>query len=237
MPFKKNICVCQYECDANNRMKISEILRHAQQISTDHCDKMGNTYEELHKYNAVFLLAKLSVEIFGDVAYTDELELTTSPTPPKRASFQRITTAECRGEKVFSIDARWILIDTQTRKILRDLPEGMLFDYDDREILDNDIRIKRGEAQFVAQVGATYSRTDVNMHMNNTEYADCVCDAIPADVMMNCRLQKITLHYHNELKFGETMDVSIAQIDELVYYVCGERDGVKFFEAQAAFVK
>lgn len=237
MPFEKNICVGQCECDANNRMKISEILRHAQQISTDHCDNMGNNYEEMSKHNVVFLLAKLSVEIFGDIASADELQLITSPSPPKRASFQRLTTAVRKGEKVFDVDARWILIDTQTRKILRALPEGMNFDFDERDAIENDIRIKRADATFAAEVEAAYSRTDVNMHMNNTEYADCVCDAIPADVMMNCRLKKMTLHYHNELKFGEKMIVAIAQIDKLVYYVCGERDGVKNFEAQAVFSK
>lgn len=235
MPFEKDITVAQYECDLNARMSIGSILRQSQQISTDHCDSVGAVFSVFEENNVAFLLAKISVEINCDITARDVLHMITSPTAPQKASFHRYTTAMLRGETAFAVDARWILIDRADKRILRTAPESIFLPFDEGTSKEHNIRITKAETTHVLDITATYSRTDINMHMNNTKYADCICDALPQSEIQNRRICKFVIHYHRELQFGDTMSVGTAKLDDDTYYICGEGAGAKFFEAQVVF--
>lgn len=100
------------------------------------------------------------------------------------------------------------------------------------------------DAQQTAVERVTYSRTDDNGHLNNTQYADIILDNLPFSATVERRLKKLVINYHSEAKMGEELAILCKELGEsdgiapgtVGYYVTGKKDdGKKCFEALACF--
>ena len=65
----------------------------------------------------------------------------------------------------------------------------------------------------------------MNGHLNNTRYADILCDALPWSVWEQGTVQDLLLFYHREVPRGESFTLSRARTGEKQYYFNGEREG------------
>ena len=164
--FEQDFIVGQYECDCNGRMKAGALMAQSQAISTNHCNELGLTIDVYRRTHTVFLLAKASLEIYHDIKVGDKLRVVTRPSGPKRAIYNRYTSfINEQGIEVAAQDSKWVLVDTDTRKILRDPPEDLDFPFRIQEIPEQDLSIpKVRDAQQTAVERVTYSRTDDNGH-------------------------------------------------------------------------
>ncbi len=236
--FEQTITVLQNECDLNSRMKLSALLRRVQQISTDHCTELGIRDEDYERTHSAFLLAKMSVEVYGDLMVGEKLRLLTHPGMAKRAVYPRYTEIfNEQGELLAAVDARWILVDTLDRKILRRCPEDLPIDFGNESVDSLDISIpkeKEGEMSGVEKVN--YSRVDLNHHLNNTEYADIICDHLPLELVCGRRIRKLSIAYHQEVKLGESMDLYRKEGED-GWSVWGELPEKRSFEAFVQFEK
>ena len=234
--FAKTITVSQYECDLNSKMTAAAVLRQVQQISTDHCTELGFTDEVYRKHSAAFFLAKLSVEFYEDIFVGDIITFLTYPSKAVRAFYPRYTKIVNQDGKILaSVDARWILVDPFSRKIYRKPPEGFVLDFGSDEVPTHDISIpKIQNPAFVANVPVSYSRTDINRHLNNTQYADIICDSLPLDLICNSSVAKMIIYYHKEAKLGENLSVFSEQIQNN-FVVQGKIGEVVSFDAFVSF--
>ena len=76
------------------------------------------------------------------------------------------------------------------------------------------------------------SDIDLNMHMNNTNYPDMLCDYIPG--MENRRVLSFTVNYIHEARLGEELSVLYAERDGVQYLRSLRADGS--LNAEARFV-
>lgn len=234
--YEQTIVVTQNECDLNSRMKLSALLRRVQQISTDHCTALNVRNEDYIRTHSAFLLAKMSVLIHSDVKVGESIRLLTHPGIAQKAVYPRFTEIFHEdGSLAAEVDARWILVDTESRRILRRAPEDLPIDFGNETVPLHDISIpKEKEAEEVGIERIGYSRTDLNRHLNNTEYADLVCDNLPLDVMMEQTVERFVIHYHQEVKMGESLKISRKNREE-GWYVSGDVGDKKSFEALLKF--
>ena len=196
--YSESFTVKAYECDAEARMTPGAILRRAQQISTDQCDLLGLTNEVYARTHTAFLLAKLAVEFYAPVRAGQCVTLATRPSAPQRAVYGRYTTLCAQDGTVLSaVDSRWILVDTRTKRILRRPPEDMPMPFVQPPVCELDVSLVKGEAQPVAEETAFYTRCDQNRHMNNTYYADIVCDHVPLERIAAHATARLAVVYHS----------------------------------------
>ena len=142
--FEQDFIVGQYECDCNGRMKAGALMAQSQAISTNHCNELGLTIDVYRRTHTVFLLAKASLEIYHDIKVGDKLRVVTRPSGPKRAIYNRYTSfINEQGIEVAAQDSKWVLVDTDTRKILRDPPEDLDFPFRIQEIPEQDLSIPK----------------------------------------------------------------------------------------------
>lgn len=136
------------------------------------------------------------------------------------------------------MDSRWVLIDTEKRMILRKHPEQFADQWAEDVPLELPIRLPRVAPEDCETLGtqtAAYSRCDMNGHLNNTRYADIVCDAVPWQVWDSAQISDFIISYHREVPRGESFTLRRARLAEDTFYFDGEREGKSAFEAQLIF--
>lgn len=233
--YTEQFRVMDCDCDMNHRLTPGAFLRMAQQISTDQCESIGMNDEFYRQNHAVFLLAKLALKMERTPRGGEVLTLVTMPEQCKRAVYKRVTEArDEKGERVALLDSRWVLVDTDTRRILRRPPEAFEIGRFAEEVpFTLDVTIpKPAETEPSGKVTATYSRCDTNGHMNNTRYADAAADALPLDVLTDGEVKSMVISYHNELPAGQSAELVRGRTEDGGWYVAGQRaDGRPCFEA------
>lgn len=237
--YEEEIIVAQYECDLNGRMKPGAMLSQCQAVSTAHCNSIGMTIEKYRQTKTIFLLAKVSLEIYQDIKVGDRLLAVTQAYSPVRAVYSRRTQfLNEQKQRVAEQDSKWVLVDTNTRKILRMPPEELEFPFDRTPPeTSHDFSIhKSGNEKLVGEEKVTYSRTDDNGHLNNTQYADIILDNLPIEVTEKYRVEHIVINYHKEALLKDTLEIQVGQKDDFNYYVSGKiMNGKTCFESMVKF--
>ena len=62
--FERTARIAYYECGQQNKMKLSNLLRHTQEIASRHLDVQGYSYQKLEQLGTVFLLSRLAVKLW-----------------------------------------------------------------------------------------------------------------------------------------------------------------------------
>lgn len=200
--YDKIIIPSGFECDTHNRMKLSYILRHMQEISSEHLEALGLPYLKLYGLGQVFLLSKIQLTVLRRPEAYETLRWVTTPKMPSGAQFLRCNDVyDARQSLVLRADTLWMLVDPHTRRILRPaafldlLPDGMSFYPADK------VKLPLAAPEGVDPVGTRavyYSDLDVNRHMNNADYADIVCDYLPEGTLDAAEPTHFLIHYQSE---------------------------------------
>lgn len=231
--FSQTFTVAAYECDPMHRLSLGGLLRRTQQIATDQCHTLSLDLELYERTHTVFLMAKLATDSHAPAYENDAVTLTTWICAPRRAVYHRYTTlTAANGTLLAEVDARWILVDTQTRRIVRRMPEEFPPVFSQMPPIELCTDIRKAEAVFCKKEQATFSRCDENRHINNTIYADIVCDALPTGKMLASEWSHFAISYHNEVPMDAEFALHCGKIDENTTYFIGKSDEKNFFECE-----
>ncbi len=230
--FTKTFRLAQADCDLANHAMPAALLRKAQQLAIDHCDSVGLTDDIYRRTGTAFLMAKVALEIYRPIRLGEELRATTIPSQPKRAVYNRLTTFEDEQGRLAALyDSRWVLVDVNSRRILRQPPEGLPLAFAQTAERELDFSVPRLPVGQGRPIRAGYSLCDCNRHINNTRYADLVCDAVDPAVMAASRVKRMVLVYHSEVPFGQEFSLAAAPGEAGYWYFQGMEQGKRCLEA------
>ncbi len=235
--FQDAFCVHQYECDMQNRLSPGAALRRVQQISTGHCTAHGLTEQVYLDTHTVFLLAKTELVFHQPILVNTSITLITEAYAPVRASFLRkVSFCDAHGETLAQAHSVWVLVDTNTRRIMRRPPDDIARFFAQNEAKAADISIeKTADILPVADITARYTMCDQNGHINNTVYADILCDTTDAALFAHTYLQKAVIAYHSEVPLGKRFTVNRGALSDTAFYYSGISDAANHFEANLYF--
>ncbi|MEG0852288.1 MAG: thioesterase [Angelakisella sp.] len=204
--YKKKQLVEYAFCDHRGEARLSYLLAMAQQISMEHCDSAGVGGSFFYDRGAVFLLAKLRLDIPRTPKGGELLELHTRPNLPVRAQYRRCTSFSTQdGELLCDMDSRWVLVDIESRRVLRRLPEGVELPFLDAEEISDFRPFFPKEFTLREKLTVRYSMLDVNNHMNNTVYGDIVANLLEHRLLGEERLRSVEIFYHREALPGDVL--------------------------------
>lgn len=230
----------EFECDFNLRLTAGGLLRLVQEVSTRHCTLLGITMERYQQTHTAFLLAKLCARVYEDIPAGTEMAITSLPSSPIRAVYHRYTTLSLPdGRTAAAVDARWMLVDTQSRRILRRAPEELGLPFDMAAVPELPIRITRPQEELLpaGEEVACYSRCDQNRHMNNTRYADIICDRLPLERLEAGPVRELCVSYHREVPMGRALRLFSRETAPGEYYFLGKEGEQDCFEATLSFAE
>jgi len=239
MFFTRETVAMDYDCDAAGRLKMSAAMKYMQQTSGEHLDLLGLPYQKLYEENMVFLLSKTCIKVLSMPVSGQKIILGTAPVATQGARFIReFVIDNAKGERMVSAFTMWLLVDPSTRRILRPANFPYEIPFQESAIDKNikDIALPKSapkKEDMVSEVAVKYSHIDCNNHVNNSMYADFVCDAVPMDKLLQKGLDTMVIRFHNEAKWGDILDIHTSVVASNEFYMRGQKGGDLCFEALA----
>ena len=223
--------------DKNGILKVGAMLRYMQEAAANCMRADGKSYDELAGAGYAFVISKINLSIYSDVYSRDEIEVETWTQPSSRYSYPRYYRITRGGQIVAEASSVWALVDTGRGRLVR---SGEIeLDYRTDEPLELDLRaridIPEQSMSLVGEREVRYTDVDRNGHMNNTVYADMICDYVfRSDREANDRerVRSMEISFISEAPFGDTLKVYLCRDGDTCYLRTLRGDSKTNIEAQ-----
>ena len=215
-------------CDLTGHWRVSDILAMMQELAGTHAHFLGCGRDPLLEKNMVWVLTRTELEMDRYPVVAETVRVETFPMPNKRWLFPRyFLFYDEAGQVIGRAGTLWVLMDFVERKMAP--PDAVLPFLPDNSDLTaplpfpGNIPPVSGEAQVSAFVPAN-TDIDVNRHVNNTRYADMLCNALDLDTLIRQEFAHLLIHYQKEVLPGTALDLHLLREENRLRLtgVCGE---------------
>ena len=228
--YSKEVCVASYEVGAQRQMKLSVLLRMCQEISEQHLEFFGLSFEKMYSDSMVFLLINNLAKIKRMPKHNEKITIKTHPLGVCGAQFYRDYKFYSEDDLIIDVLQTSIVADAETHKVLR--PKAF-YDYGvfKCEKISQDKRIPKlvlpENMPLVGERIIRFSDLDYNCHLNNTIYGDIITDFIPGGVK-GMRFSKIHISYINESTLGEKLKIYAVKENSKLFMCGNNSKGIGF---------
>ena len=197
------------DCDLNEKWRPSAVLETMQDAAGAHSILLGCGRDELIRKNMVWVIARCEVHMDRYPSVGEQITVHTFPTPTRICFFPRYYVfTDAHGEMIGKAGTLWLLLDIETRKML---PPGDIARLipDNRDLtvpmnLPATVGNLQGE-EFISEYMPVYTDLDVNEHVNNTRYADWLCNTLGFDLMTRNEPETVIFNYNHEILPGQSV--------------------------------
>ncbi|MCI9413867.1 MAG: hypothetical protein HFJ79_01645 [Clostridiales bacterium] len=240
--------IASYDAGRDRRLRPSNQLKLQQEVGELHLGGGGLDYAEFYRHGMVFVLTRLKSVIHRAPLLDEKVWLRTWHRDSRGAQFYRCYQfLDENGTPLIESVSAFALVDCVTHKLLRASAFdqfGVASQTDRTNGCPDPAKIRLPEGMEAAGRRQIYwSDTDYNGHLNNTVYADFLCDFMPGG-MEGKRLTGFTVAFLREALEGETLDIAAKEIPGSEasgrsgeVFLCGDHDRGRCFEAWASFTE
>lgn len=198
------------DLDCFDLCRPSAVLGYLQDVAGLAAEDFGGaTPRMMEKYRHTWMLARVQFTLDRPLRLHDALELHTWHRGGDGAVMYRDTDLVLNGQTVGQALASWVLADVDTRALARMSAFPELQDTDggalNRTTRLRPLRLPSDLAE-AQRRPLHYSDLDVNGHVNNTRYADFLCDALALQAApAGAFVTEVQLNYLKECRAGEVL--------------------------------
>ncbi len=223
------ITVASYDVGADDRLRLSAVLRYQQEAGERHLAPAGLGWNDLMAHGMAFVASRWRTHIHRLPRMGEAVTLTTWHRERKGPRFFRCYEwRDAQGDLLIEGVMQFALVSVTDHQLLRGTEFDVfgVADQPHRTVSCGDP--SRWTLPTVATVDTyTVRRSDIdrNGHLNNTRYADLLTDVLPADTVSELELQ-----FAGECRLGDTLTLATGANDAL--YVCGTTERGTAFAAR-----
>ena len=209
MKFVKEYTTRWHDTDATRTVRPTQLLVYMQETSNAHLDSTGHNLDRLRdEHSLAFLLSKTKIALYAPLYAHEEIRVETFTAESRAFGFNRYYRILRGDEVIAAADTTWALIDLNSRQLCK--ADAFDFGFEHEPSLDIGLpprfRVPHNdELELLGERRIVYSDLDYNMHMNNTRYADMLCDFMPYE--KTSKIKGISLSYLHEAAFGNTIKI------------------------------
>lgn len=234
MIFKMNYTTRWHDTDANRTVRPTQILVFMQETSNYHVKALGTDLDKLRdEQGLAFILSKIRLALYKPLYAFEEITVETWTVESRGFSFNRFFRIMRGDEVIAAADTTWALVSLKDETLCRVDAYDFKFEHDEPIDIGLPTRFRVPKTEMLELVGErrmVYSDLDYNMHMNNTRYADMLCDFMPYELIPN--IKGISLSYLHEATFGHTLKIFCLGEEERFDFRTIDEDGTVCLEAQ-----
>lgn len=203
----------------NGLMRPTAVLREMQETVNLCSEEHGPSGDELRRMGYAFVVSRMTVSIYGDMKKYRDLTASTWATDAG-GMFSFVRCFEIRDGDLLLAEATstFAMLDIERGRPVKKGVIELNYCKDEPIMTDVSQRIVMPDKEQLTLVGehtVVLSECDENGHMNNTRYADILCDFIPD---MNAkRVLSMNLAYLAEAKLGEELKIYRAETEDGVF--------------------
>lgn len=213
--FTKKYNIAGYECDSNNRLKISALFNHLQEASEDFAHSGAFGYETLNASGKTWMIRNYDLKIaqLPVIRESVQMDVEIEKLNRLRSTFRnRLLSGDGLKCLVDSV-CQFVLLDKGTHRLLpikKTIPHVPAEEKSgpDGRIVFEDI------PDFKAEVGVSenkrvvaYEHIDFNQHMNNSYYSVFALEGVPSGLRQAYDVQRIRVSYKMPAEQGNTIVV------------------------------
>lgn len=239
--YEEPLVLRSCHCDMEGRWRPDAMLLSMQELAEDHAAQFGNSRAQLLQKGVVWVLARLRLEMKRYPVMGDTVRLATWPGQTVRALFPRYYAfCDGTGEELGTAVTLWMLVDVAEHRMA--MPSRFGVTMPDASSLrvpqpnPGRLGVAAEGASLSARRACAYCDLDVNRHMNNTRYAQWVCDLFPPERFHGRSLSSLQINYISEAKPGEHMELFLHDGDSFSVLGRDESTGFTVFEAAGTFL-
>ncbi len=213
--YQEKMLLRTRDCDFNGKWRFSAILEAMQEVAGDQCEGEGLGRVDLAKKGVAWVLVRMEVRMNRFPGIGEQVVMTTVPKAPRHKLFPRyyIMTDE-KGETVGMASSLWMLMDLESREAVSEadypiefiIPEG----WKPPMGMPAPLFAEDGEKRTLVY-SPVYTELDFNQHVNNTKYADWVCNMLGPEIMREKEIARMILDYNAEVKPGQQVTFEMIQ--------------------------
>ena len=201
--YEETFRLRSYDCDLKGKWRLSAVLECMQEAAGSHSYLLGCGRDELLRKNMVWVLSRSELHMNRYPAVNENITVHTFPMPTRICFFPRyFIFTDDHGEMIGKAGTLWLLLDIESRKMLPPGEIGRLIP-DNRDLtvpmnLPATVGNLQGD-EFVTEYTPVYTDLDMNGHVNNTRYADWLCNTLGIDLMLQNEPESVIFNYNHEI--------------------------------------
>ena len=215
MKFEKKFKVNVLDVNKFNKMKPSAIMNYFQEVAMLHSDSAKDGIYYMGENNGTWVIINWKMKMYHSLKWNDEFTVATwSRKFEKIYAYRDYKICDKNGEVVAIASSRWVYLDLKTNSI-KVPPTNLVERYKSEDVpifeVDDFKKLKEPENQELIYT-YTVQRKDIdwNNHVNNVVYVDIIQEALDE----NAVIEEIEILYKKECKYGATVNVYCAKINE-----------------------
>lgn len=217
------------------RITPAAVLDLFQEVAGAHAEELGIGFDASLKKGLLWVLTKVRFEVVKQPEIHTKVKVVTWPLAPSKITLRRdYEIYSLEGELLIKGASEWVFIDNKTRKIMPAANAYPNIDFLEKNSIEGKFskaRMLEGETQSY-EITARYSNIDMNSHVNNTQYATFVLDAI--NPKENDIIKSVMLDYHKEVTCDSHINIICCR-DEKMLTAKGEKDNEVMFNCNIIF--
>lgn len=180
--YREELLLRSKDVDLHRRLRTSRLFELLQEASIRHTEQLGMGREKTLDKGILWVVGLQRAEITRMPVYDEQIVLKSWPGETMHFFFPRYYQVEtAAGEVLVRASAMWMLVDSETRKLVNPESYGVVIDGvrtgEEIRMPSAPVRLETTETR---PFRVPYSYVDLNGHMNNTRYFDLAEDCIPA---------------------------------------------------------
>lgn len=233
MVFRHSFEVGLESVNGNYEMTDKRIFACLEDIATMHSHIARNDMSFISEFNQTWVLIEWVIEVIRRPKYSDVLEVSTWTRKEKSRYALRDFEIECGGEVCAVASSKWLVVDIDTRKIVRLTDEfTRRYQPEDRAVLDISglSRINLRD-DYDRQVDIQIRKTDIDMngHVHNLVFLDYLGEVRKFNETDS--FMRIT--YRKEIRYEDKVTVKRVTVDGTTSYAILGEDGTVYALAES----
>ena len=234
MIFKQNFKTSWHDTDAARRVRPTHLLIYMQETSNRHLKSLGCCLDTLRDEKGLaFILSKTRLSINAPLYAYEDITVRTWTCESRGYSFSRFYDIWRGDELIATADTTWALVSLNDHMLCKVDSFDLSFEHEAPVDIGLPLRFRVPKTETMELIGErkiVYSDLDYNMHMNNTKYADMLCDFLPYEDVS--RIKGISMSYLHEASFGDYIKVYRQRDNEKYSFRTVNSDGAVCLEAE-----
>lgn len=195
------------EADMTGFATVQTIGNWLQEAADQNARELGWAREQLQARRLFWALTGLRITLVRYPRWRETATVITWPAGADRLfAWRDFELADAAGAPLGAATSAWLLVNEDTRRPIRMLPEIAAAGLSRPRALTHDFRVKLAppeRAEHERRFHVRRSDLDVNGHVNNVTFIEWVVESVPPDRLGAARVTDLTLEFQAEALLGD----------------------------------